>query len=64
MEGIIGIFEAKNGRPTNFNISQIYHPFLYYYQAKQTEELKDKIKELKCVYLVKQKIKGVTNIKI
>ena len=28
--GTIGIFEAKNGSPNNFNIYQIYHPFLYY----------------------------------
>ncbi|WP_231860241.1 type II restriction enzyme [Helicobacter himalayensis] len=27
-QGVIGIFEAKNGTPKNFNIYQIYHPFI------------------------------------
>ena len=31
--GVIGIFEAKNGIPKDFNIYQIYHPFLYYYNS-------------------------------
>lgn len=49
--GTIGIFEAKNGSPNNFNIYQIYHPFLYYHISKLP------IKEIICVYLVWQKDK-------
>jgi hypothetical protein len=29
-KGNIGIFEGKNGNPSNFSIYQLYHPFLYY----------------------------------
>lgn len=53
--GIIGIFEAKNGNPNDFNIYQIYHPFLYYHNAKLYSNLP--IKEIICVYLVWQKEK-------
>ncbi|TNB54961.1 type II restriction enzyme [Campylobacter helveticus] len=47
-DGIIGIFEAKNGEPKDFNIYQIYHPFLYYYNSKLT------FKKIICVYLVRK----------
>ncbi len=46
--GIINIFEAKNGEPKDFNIYQIYHPFLYYHNSKLP------IKEIICVYLVRK----------
>lgn len=46
-EGIIGIFEAKNGTPSDFNIYQIYHPFLYYHNSNLL------IKNIICCYLVR-----------
>lgn len=46
--GIIGIFEAKNGEPKDFNIYQIYHPFLYYYNSKLA------FKKIICIYLVRK----------
>ncbi|MDE7317413.1 MAG: hypothetical protein K2N12_06780 [Helicobacter sp.] len=45
----ICIFEAKNGTPKDFNVCQIYHPFLYYYNSGL------KTKQIKCVYLVHNK---------
>jgi hypothetical protein len=54
-EGTIGVFEAKNGKPDNFAIYQIYHPFLYYYNAKNRPEIRDKIKGIYCVYVVREK---------
>ncbi len=62
--GIIGIFEAKNGDINNFNIYQIYHPFLYYYNAKNNPEMNKKIKDIVCVYVVRKKIKGIDNISL
>lgn len=47
--GTIGIFETKNGEPKDFNIYQIYHPFLYYYNSRLS------FKEIICVYLVRNK---------
>ncbi|STQ85940.1 hypothetical protein LS73_002030 [Helicobacter muridarum] len=46
--GIIGVFEAKNGIPRDFNIYQIYHPFLYYYNSNLN------FKKIICVYLVRK----------
>lgn len=46
-DGVIGVFEAKNGEPIDFNIYQIYHPFLYYFNSKL------EFKKIICVYLVR-----------
>ena len=46
--GIIGVFEAKNGKPKDFNMYQIYHPFLYYHNSNLP------IKSIICCYLVRQ----------
>jgi len=63
-QGTIGIFEAKNGKPDNFSIYQLYHPFLYYYNAKLKPELKNKIKKIICVYVVRNKVNGIDNISL
>ena len=63
-EGIIAVFEAKNGKPDNFSVYQIYHPFLYYHAAKRKVEMTDKIKNIVCVYVVKQKQRDVTKLKL
>lgn len=46
-KGLIGIFEAKNGKPRDFNIYQIYHPYLYYCNSGLD------FKQIVCVYLVR-----------
>jgi hypothetical protein len=51
-QGIVAVFEAKNGKPKNFNIFQIYHPFLYYFQANIFQ-----VKEIFCVYYVRETTK-------
>jgi len=53
MNGIIGVFEGKNGSPDNFAIYQIYHPFLYYYNANQFSGIQGKIKNIYGIYVVK-----------
>ncbi|MDR1898250.1 MAG: hypothetical protein LBR10_15845 [Prevotellaceae bacterium] len=54
-QGTIGVFEGKNGRPDSFSVYQIYHPFLYYYNANKHSELKGKIKNIYGVYVVREK---------
>ncbi len=63
-QGTIGVFEGKNGKPDNFNVYQIYHPFLYYYNANQNTELKGKIKNIYGVYVVREKGKLNDTIKL
>jgi hypothetical protein len=63
-QGTIGIFEAKNGSPSNFAIYQLDHPFLYYYNANQISEIKGKIKNIYGVYVVRNTEHGITNLKI
>ena len=47
--GTVCIFEAKNGTPKDFNICQIYHPFLYYYNSGLN------FRQIICVYFVYNK---------
>jgi hypothetical protein len=61
-QGIVGVFEGKNGKPDSFSVYQIYHPFLYYHKAKN--DLKEKIKEIICVYVVCEKGKQFDTLKL
>lgn len=63
-QGTIGVFEGKNGKPDTFSIYQIYHPFLYYHNANKKTELKGKIKDIFCVYVVREKSKTHDTIKL
>lgn len=54
-DGIIGVFEAKNGTLDSFSIYQLYHPFLYYYNANMTGSLNGKVKEIYGIYVVRKK---------
>lgn len=63
-QGNIGVFEAKNGKPDSFNVYQIYHPFLYYFNANQDSEIKGKIKNIYCVYVVRERGKSNDTIKL
>lgn len=63
-EGTIGVFEAKNGKPDSFSVYQLYHPFLYYYNIKQKPEMFQKIKEIICVYVVKNIEEDITKLRL
>lgn len=62
--GVVGIFEAKNGKPDSFAVYQIYHPFLYYFNAKQDKSIDKKLKEIVCVYLVRTVKDKINNISL
>lgn len=63
-KGKVGVFEAKNGAPKNFSVYQLYHPFLYYYNANKEQKLNGSINEILGVYIVRSKIKGVDVLKL
>lgn len=52
-KGVVGVFECKNGFPTDFSIYQIYHPFLYYYNANKDISINGRIKEIYGIYVVR-----------
>lgn len=54
-QGIVGVFEAKNGKPDSFSVYQLYHPFLYFYNANSDETVHGQIKQIYGVYLVREK---------
>ncbi len=61
-QGKIGVFEAKNGVPDSFAAYQIYHPFLYYYNAR--ERLGEQLREIVGVYVVRHKEGGQTYLRL
>jgi hypothetical protein len=63
-QGTIGVFEGKNGIPKDFNVYQIYHPYLYYHKAKEQPDLEKKIKDIVCVYVVRERIEGYETVKL
>jgi hypothetical protein len=62
--GVISIFEAKNGNPDNFSVYQLFHPALYYHQARQQPAIGKKMKEILCVYVVRQVIESNSELKL
>ncbi|MDR1543847.1 MAG: hypothetical protein LBS50_05455 [Prevotellaceae bacterium] len=63
-QGNIGVFEGKNGKPDSFSVYQIYHPFLYYFNASKNTELKGKIKNIFGIYVVREKGKENDTLKL
>ncbi len=55
-QGTVAVFEGKNGKPTSFNVFQLYHPFLYYHLANENDaRLASGINEIICIYVIRQK---------
>lgn len=63
-DGIISVFEGKNGKPDNFAVYQIYHPFLYYHNANNDSTIKGKIKGIKCIYVIRSRENKTTKLKL
>ncbi len=62
-DGIIGVFEGKNGKPDSFSIYQLYNPFLYYHNAN-INKLNGKIKKIYGIYVVRMKDNGYDVLKL
>ena len=54
-DGTVGVLEAKNGSPDSFSIYQLYHPYLYYYNANKSKEIMGRIKNILAVYVVRER---------
>lgn len=55
-DGVVGVFEGKNGTPNSFSVYQIYHPFLYYYNANKSKTINGKIRNVISVYVVRETV--------
>ncbi|MCH9717589.1 MAG: hypothetical protein K0U52_10960 [Gammaproteobacteria bacterium] len=58
----VTIFEGKNNFPENFAVYQLYHPFLYYHELKENNQLG--INFLNCCYLLRKKTKNGSIIRV
>ncbi len=62
-QGVVGVFEAKNGTPTDFSIYQIFNPCYYYHQAKKDERINGLLKEIYGIYVTRpQPTSNVINL--
>lgn len=61
-QGLVVVLEAKNKFHADFAIYQIYYPFLYYTQLKESNKLP--ITQIACCYLLRRKIEGKSVIKV
>ncbi|MFH0947611.1 MAG: hypothetical protein V1833_01245 [Elusimicrobiota bacterium] len=52
-DGVVTIFEGKNGSPENFAIYQLFHPFKYFSEIKRNEKLP--INQITTCYVLRYK---------
>ncbi len=50
-QGVVAVFEAKNGKPTDFSIYQLFNPCYYYHQAKKDDRINGMLKQIYGVYV-------------
>ncbi len=53
LDGVVTVFEGKNGFPENFAVYQLFHPFKYYCELKRTKRLD--IKAITCCYILRKR---------
>jgi len=62
LQGVITVFEAKNGFPENFAVYQLFHPFKYYSTLK--EEKKLDVEQINCCYILRKKKSGKSVLRL
>lgn len=62
LEGVVTVFEAKNGFPDDFALYQIFHPFKYYSILKREKGLE--IKQISCCYVLRKRVRGTSIIRL
>ena len=60
--GLVTVFEGKNKFPKNFAVYQLFAPFLYYQKLKKEKQIN--ISETTCCYLLRNKEKAGSVIRI
>ncbi|MEW6095539.1 MAG: hypothetical protein AB1567_03295 [bacterium] len=62
LQGIITVFEAKNGFPQDFAIYQLFHPFKYYSLLKKEKRLE--VEMITCCYILRKRDKRDSVIRL
>ena len=62
LNGIITVFEGKNGFPEDFAIYQLYHPFKYYLNLKDDNKLD--VKQITCCYVLREKKENKSTLRL
>jgi hypothetical protein len=62
LHGVVTVFEAKNGFPSDFAVFQLYHPFRYYVSLKVTNQLP--ISQITCCYVLRKQEGGTSTLRL
>jgi len=62
LQGVITVFEAKNGFPENFAVYQLFHPFKYYSTLKEEKRLN--VEQINCCYILRKKESGKSVLRL
>lgn len=62
LQGVVTVFEAKNGFPKDFAVYQIYHPFKYYAKLKRQKRLQ--LESITCCYVLREREKGDSTLRL
>lgn len=62
LQGVITIFEGKNGFPENFAVYQLFHPFKYYSILKGEKELD--VEQISCCYVLRKRERGSSVLRL
>ena len=60
--GTVTIFEGKNKFPDDFAVYQLFHPFLHFKELQKKKQLS--IKAINCCYMLREKKKGNSIIRL
>jgi hypothetical protein len=61
-QGVITIFEGKNGFPKNFAVYQLFHPFKYYAELRKGKKLD--VRQITCCYILRKRQKGISTLRL
>lgn len=62
MNGVVTVFEGKNGFPDDFAAYQLFHPYLYFDSLRQDSRIA--VKEIQCCYLQRETGQGESILRL
>jgi len=61
-QGLVTIFEAKNGFPEDFAVYQLYNPFRYYYIMREAGDVA--VEAVSCCYVLRERTDGASVLRL
>jgi len=62
LQGVVTIFEGKNGFPENFAVYQLFHPFKYYSVLRAEKRLN--VAQITCCYILRKRKRSGSSLRL